>query len=316
MKVFITGITGFVGSAVARKMNEEGYQVSGQARTSTHSKYETHQLPLTPTTQWKALLKDVDIVIHCAAQVHQMNGRKDEISSYIDVNTAATINLAKQAQKEGVKRFLFISSIKVNGERSLEGVPFTEHIDSKPNDPYGLSKYLAEQQLQESCQHTGMDYVIIRPPLVYGPGVKANFLTMMNLVRKRMPIPLGSVSNKRSMIYIENLADAVVRCIEHNKAANQTFLVSDDDDVSTPRLLNSIGRHMDNKTRLIAIPESWISIGLKILKKGAIADKITGNLQLDITKIKTVLDWNPPVSFEDGMKRTVQDYLSNNLNKH
>ena len=232
------------------------------------------------------------------------------LEQYRLVNTAGALNLARQAADNRVKRFVFISSVKVNGEYTQPGQPFVEQISELPTDPYGISKWEAEQQLRLLAEETGMEVVIIRPPLVYGPGVKANFLSMLNWVYRRVPLPLGRINNQRSMVFIDNLADLILTAVTHPKAANQTFLVSDDHDVSVTELLREISDCMNVRSALIPIPQSMLCIGLFLVGKGNVAQKLTSSLQVDMKKTKACLNWSPKYSFHDGIKITVQDYLA------
>ncbi len=261
-------------------------------------------------TDWSGAFEDIDCVVHCAARVHQMNETQEEAEvGYGEVNTLGTLHLAQEAAKAGVKRFVFVSSIKVNGEFTLGGHPFTPTLESKPSDPYGLSKYEAEIGLKQVAQDTGLEVVIVRPPLVYGEGVKANFLSMMSWLKKEIPLPLGSIHNQRSLVYVDNLANLIVTCCSHPKAPNQTFLVSDDFDVSTTQLLRQVSSAMSVKARLLPVPMSWFKLVASLIRKPQIAQRLCGNLQVDISHTKNTLDWIPPVRFEEGIKRTVQAYL-------
>ena len=207
-----------------------------------------------------------------------------------------------------MKRFIFISSIKVNGESTAPGQPFTTEVKQPPQDPYAISKYEAEQGLRALAEHTAMEIVIIRPPLVYGPGVKANFASLVNIVAKGLPLPLGAIHNQRSMVYVGNLIDLVVNCISNPKAANNTFLVSDDDDLSTTQLLDGLAKAMGKPSRLIPVPASWLMTLTKMLGKPAIGKRLCGNLQLDISETKSCLGWTPPYSVAEGLKQTVSEF--------
>jgi len=222
------------------------------------------------------------------------------------VNSLGTLNLACQAAKAGVSRFIFISTVKVNGERTEKDKPFRFNNPSMPEDAYGISKSEAEFGLRALSKQTGMEVVIIRSPLVYGPGVKANFAAMMKLASKNLPLPLGAIHNKRSLVALDNLVDLIVTCIDHPKAANETFLVSDDQDVSTTELLNKMTVAAGKKPWLIPVPMKLIQLGAAVLGKKAVADRLCGNLQVDISHTKEVLGWTPPIMLEQGLARCFQ----------
>lgn len=307
--LLVTGANGFVGRAVLAKTLVKGYNTVAVSRTGLSldlAPVQAQISELNGNTDWQAILTDtkVDVVIHTAARVPQMrDNAADPIAEYRSVNTEGTLNLARQAASAGVKRFIFISSIKVNGEQTAEGQPFTADQPTAPEDAYGLSKAEAEQQLMQLSSETGMEVVIIRPPLVYGYGVKANFAAMLKLARKNLPLPLGAINNKRSLVALDNLVDLIVTCIEHPKAANQIFLVSDDRDVSTTELLKMMTQAADKKPRLLPVPVSWLTLAARVLGKRAVIDRLCGNLQLDISHTRQTLGWVPPITLEQGIKR-------------
>ncbi len=320
MKLILTGATGFVGKQILEKILEEitsfDVTVIGRSKPENFKGSTFFQANIDENSNYDSALTDGDVVIHSAARAHIMDDKSaDPLTAFRDVNTLGTINFAKQAAKAGVKRFVFISSIKVNGESTELNKPFKPDGNYIPNDPYGLSKYEAEVGLKEIAHKTGMEIVIIRPPLVYGAGVKANFASMMKWVNKRLPLPLGGIKeNKRSLVAVENLVDLIVTCIEHPKAANQTFLVSDDEDVSTTGLLKNMAKALNAPNRLLPIPASWFNIASKLLCKPAISQRLCGSLQVDISKTKELLDWKPPYSSAECMKKTADAFLKN-LNK-
>jgi len=239
----------------------------------------------------------------------------DPLQAFREVNTYGTLNLAQQAADAGVKRFIFISSIKVNGESTELGSPFTPDDSYIPIDPYGLSKYEAEVGLRKIAAETGMEVVIIRPPLVYGPGVKANFAAMMKWVSRGVPLPLGGIKkNRRSLVSVDNLVDLIITCIDHPKAANQTFLVSDNEDVSTTALLKNIAKSLNIPSHLLPVPASWFNLASQLIGKPTIAQRLCGSLQVDISKTMALLDWKPPYSSTESMKKTADLFLEN-LNK-
>jgi nucleoside-diphosphate-sugar epimerase len=243
-------------------------------------------------------------VIHAAARAHIMKDEvADPLAEYRRVNVDGTLNLARQAAAAGVKRFIFISSIKVNGEQTPLGQPFTADDTPAPEDAYGISKWEAEQGLQQLATETGMEVVIIRPPLVYGPGVKGNFASMIKLVAKGLPFPLGAIHNQRSLVAVDNLVDLIITCIDHPVAANQVFLAGDGQDLSTTELLRGVAKAMGKPARLIPVPSSLLMLGATLLGKKAVAQRLLGSLQVDIAKARNLLGWEPPVSVEEGLER-------------
>jgi UDP-glucose 4-epimerase len=261
------------------------------------------------TTQYRELLNDIDVIIHTAAHVHQMDGKNNAYANYNEANVEGTLNLARQATKSGVKRFIFLSTIKVNGESTLPGHPFTPDEAPAPREPYAVTKYTAECGLLELSHQTGIETVIVRPPLVYGPGVRANFYKLMHLVHQGYPLPLGSTDNKRSLVSIDNLVSLIRSCIDHPKAANKIFLVSDDRDISTSDLVRRIAESMSLYPRLISIPKSILMLTASLIGKREVAKRLLGNMQVDITKTKTELDWEPVTRLDDAIRSTAQDYL-------
>lgn len=307
MKLLVTGSNGFVGHRVVEMAQVQGMQVVKQQRSGTPAE-DLLVCSITGDTQWP--LDGIDCVIHCAARVHQMQENPDEADkAYQAVNVDGTLNLARQAAEAGVKRFVFISSIKVNGEFTAPGHPFTPSIALPPTDLYGLSKYQAEQGLQKIAAETGLEVVIVRPPLVYGPGVKANFATMMKWVKKGVPLPFGAINNQRSLVYLDNLVDLLLVSGQHPKAAGEVFLVSDNQDVTTTQLLKSLAQAMHRPSRLLPIPDRWMTAALKLIGKRAIAQRLFGSLQLDISDTINKLEWTPPVSFEQAINNTVNDFI-------
>ena len=253
---------------------------------------------------WSSVISGQDVVVHTAARAHIMKDEcADPLSVYRAVNSAGTLNLASQAAAAGVKRFIFISSIKVNGEQTVTGQPFSWHDRPSPDDFYGTSKHEAEQGLRALASETGMEVVIIRPPLVYGPGVKGNFASMIKLVGKGLPLPLGAVHNKRSLVALDNLVDLIVTCIDHPGAANETFLVSDGEDLSTTQLLQGVAEAMGKPSRLIPVPVSLLQFGATLLGKKAVAQRLLGSLQVDISHTQKCLNWTPPLTVKQGLQR-------------
>lgn len=301
--ILLTGSTGFVGQGLIKKLPADSLISIGRKVPETqHGRFVSKTL--VASENFTDCLNGVSVVIHAAARVHVMaDSSADPLAEYRAINTAGTLNLAVQAAAAGVKRFIFISSIKVNGESTDKGKPFTPFDETAPTDPYGLSKAEAESELRQLAIKTGMEVVVIRPPLVYGPGVKANFAAMLNLAQKNLPLPLGAIHNKRSLVALDNLVDLVITCIDHPKAANQTFLVSDDNDISTPELLQTMTRVAGKKPRLFSVPVDLLKLAALLTGKQAVIDRLCGNLQLDISHTKITLDWIPPVSVEEGIRR-------------
>ncbi len=259
---------------------------------------------LSSETDWTAALRNVDQVVHLAARVHVMNDTSSNpLAEFRRVNVGGTAALACQAAVAGVRRFVFLSSIKVNGELTQEGQPFTADDVPAPEDPYGVSKHEAEQLLRQIADETGIEVVIIRPPLVYGPGVKANFESMMRWLARGVPLPLAAVSqNRRSLVSMDNLVDLIVTCLNYPAAADQTFLVSDGEDLSTVQLLKRMGAAMGQPARLFYLPPAFMKLGATVLNKPGIYQRLCGSLQLDIAKTRHLLGWTPPVSVDEGLR--------------
>lgn len=308
MNVLVTGANGFVGQYLCKELHSQGYSVFSALRSSNSVIKNTSIIRISEInrdTDWSPALQNIDFVVHLAARVHLMNEvAVDALAEFRKVNVDGTLNLATQAAKSGVKRFIFISSVKVNGEHTLANCPVTENDAANPQDPYGISKHEAEQGLLLIAQQTGMEVVIIRPPLVYGAGVKANFASMMRVVKRGIPLPLGAIHNKRSFVYVGNLVSLIVHCIDHPAAANQVFLVSDGCDLSTTELLKKCAVALDVKARLLPVPQKFLEFCLAVLGKRAVAQRLCGNLQVDISKARSLLSWVPPVHVEDGLKAT------------
>ena len=301
-KIILTGASGFVGRHIKNTISREKLILIG--RRNIDEEYAFFLSDLDGDSQYGDIMKDVSCIIHCAARAHVMNeGNDNPYCLYHKINVDGTLNLARQAAVNGVKRFIYISSIKVNGESTRVNSPFTERNIPAPEDAYGISKLAAENSLRELSIETNMEVVIIRPPLVYGPGVKANFAAMLNLASKNLPLPLGAINNKRSMVALDNLVDLIVTCIDHPKAANKTFLVSDDHDVSTTELLEMMARAVGKTPRLLPVPMEWLRLAGKLIGKQAVIERLCGNLQVDISYTKEILGWQPPISMEEGIKR-------------
>jgi UDP-glucose 4-epimerase len=314
-RVLVTGATGFVGSALVRALdNQPGYLPVSVVRSKANMPVADSQsfyIPdISSSTEWGDILKGIAVVVHAAARVHVMKEvAADALSEFRKVNVEGTVNLARQAAQAGVKRFVFISSIKVNGEETDPGHPFTADDSPAPSDPYGISKKEAEEALLALSRETGMEVVIIRPTLIYGPGVKANFRNMMGWLKKGIPLPFGAIHNKRSLVSLENLVSLILVCLKHDNAAGQIFLVSDGVDLSTTELLNRTAEALGVKSRLIPVPEQLLVFGAVALGRRALSQRLCGSLQVDISKTRTLLGWNPPVSVQDALNRTAKEFL-------
>jgi len=304
-RVLVTGGSGFVGSAVCKKLQGDDLVTIGRSKGVYSGTFFQKQID--SLENYKDCLDGVGVVVHCAARAHVMSDNdRDPINAYRSVNVDGTLNLARQSIMAGVKRFVFISSIKVNGESTSLDKCFTSDDIPAPEDAYGISKLEAEQGLFELSKKSEMEIVIIRPPLVYGPGVKGNFASMVNLLNRGLPLPLGAVNNKRSLIGIDNLVDMIITCIDHPAAANQVFLAGDGEDLSTTELLKTVASSLGRSSRLIPVPVPILMLAAKLIGKKRLALKVLGSLQVDISKARFMLGWVPPLSLEEGLKRCLK----------
>ena len=313
--ILVTGANGFLGQALNHELGKRQFTVR-RALRSEANEGEVNVGDIGPDTNWAEALVGVDVIVHTAARVHDMHDTADDpLSQYREVNVEGTLNLAWQAAAANVKRFVFISSIKVNGESTLPGKPFTPDDQPNPEDPYGTSKWEAEVGLNRLANEIGMEVVIIRPPLVYGPGVKANFLRMMRWINRGLPLPLDSIDNKRSLVALANLVDLIITCIEHPAAANQIFLAGDGQDVSTTELLRGIGRALDKPARLLPCSVSLLSVAAAFAGKTEMLQRLTGSLQVDISRARSLLGWKPPLSLEEGLSQVAQDFKQQSMDQ-
>lgn len=312
--MLLTGASGFIGRTLAARLAADGHRL----RLALRARPVTLPLgvdafihsDLGEAIDWTPALAGIDVVVHCAARVHVMAEKAaDPLTEFRHCNVEGTLRLARAGAAAGVRRFVFISSIKVNGESTVPGRPFTAQQAPAPIDPYGVSKWEAEQQLRKLSAETGMELVIIRPVLVYGPGVKANFLNMMKWLYKGVPLPLGAIHNKRSLVSLDNLVDLIVTCIDHPRAANQTFLVSDGEDLSTTELLQRMSRALGKRPRLLPVPAWMLETAAKVVGKQSIAQRLCGSLQVDISYTRERLGWTPPVSVDTALRKTAQHFL-------
>lgn len=309
MKILITGSNGFVGSVLCKALQQRGIE-SVQTVRKNAGEGKISVGDLSTETNWQHALSGCDSVIHLAARVHVMDEQAgDPLAEFRAINVDATMNLARQAVAVGVKRFVFVSSVKVNGEETF-GQPFTAFDIPAPLDPYGQSKLEAEIALQALAQETGLEVVIVRPPLVYGPGVQANFLKLMRLVRKGLPLPLGAIHNIRSMVAVDNLVDLLILCSWHEQASGQIFMVSDEHDIGITQLLRDLSDAMQKRSHLLPVPASLIAATARLLGKSAIAKRLLGSLQVDIQHTKDRLQWHPPLPMPLALQQTVTYFLS------
>ena len=315
MNILITGATGFIGQALIQDLlAHTNYRLSALTRKTSRALPEgIERLEITSidgSADYGELLAGFEVIIHLAARVHRLNEKSQaSYPAYKALNVDGTQNLARQAAESGVKRFIYLSSIKVNGESTPPGRPFTADDLPNPSDAYAQSKYESEQSLIALSEASGMQYVIIRPPLVYGPGVKANFKKLMGIVHRGVPLPFGSIDNRRSLVSLDNLVSLIRRCIDHPNATNEIFLVSDDHDVSTSELMRILADAMNVRDRLILFPKTLLSIAAALFGKQEIRRRLLDNLQVDIAKTKSVLGWLPESRLEDAIRLTARNYL-------
>ena len=310
-RVLVTGASGFVGKRLCEHLENRGYDVARVVRRADNAKNNTYSVGnIGPDTHWEAIVTDVDVVVHLAARVHVMDDNTAEpLAEYRRVNVNGTEKLALAAAGAGVRRFIYVSTIKVNGEATF-GQPFFATDTPHPVDDYARSKLEAELSLQRIAADRGFEVVIVRPPLVYGPGVKANFLRLFNWVGRGVPFPFLSIANSRSLVALDNLVDLLTLCVTHPQAAGKVLLVSDDEDVSTAELIRRIASHMGKRARMVAIPVNILQGVARLFGKQAVIERLTGSLQVDISDTKEALNWRPPVTLDDALGETVTWYQS------
>ena len=311
MSLLITGATGFVGRALVEEARRRGIGLRAAVRGAAHRRDGIDRCEVGPVddrTNWADALRGVDTVIHLAAHVHRMNGSAGVDIEYRRVNTLGTLRLAQAAAASGVRRFVFVSSVKVNGEGRAR--PYTESDAPDPQGPYAISKWHAEQGLRNLADAHGMTVAVLRPPLVYGPGVGANFRSLMHWIDRGWPLPLAAVQNRRSLVYVGNLVDAILACASRPAAANRTFLVSDGEDVATPELVARVAQALGRRPRLVRVPDAVLRSAGRLLGRTEAIDRLLGSLSVDSGVLRGALDWSPPMSLAQGLAATAAWYRS------
>jgi nucleoside-diphosphate-sugar epimerase len=312
-RVLVTGASGFVGQALVAHLRIGGAWVRAAVRQERHAIAAEEVVRLgsiDDDTDLNAATAGAEIVVHLAARTHVLHeAAADPVFEFRRVNVEGSERLAEAAARAGVRRLVFLSSVKVNGE-STRQAPFCEEDVPRPADPYGISKWQAEQSLARIASRTGMEVVVLRAPLVYGPGVKANFLRLMDLVARGTPLPLAAVRNRRSLIYLGNLVDAIVACVEAPESAHKTYLVSDGEDISTPGLIRALAAALKVPARLFSLPAPALKLAGALLGKKDEIARLTGSLQVDSSRIRSELDWRPPFRLSEGLAATARWYRS------
>lgn len=315
-KILITGATGFVGSHLLQMALAQNRDVICPIRTSknaTSHSWASQIQNIDRQTDWQPHLNNVHTVIHCAARVHVMNDTaSDPLAAFREVNLYGSLRLAEQAAAAGVRQFIYLSSVKVNGEMTMDGQAFSENDPPSASDPYGISKQEAEAALLELGRRSGMAITIIRPPLVYGKGVGANFLSLLIWVKKQVPLPLGSIHNQRSFVFVKNLCDFILHCVQDPRAFNQIFLVSDGKDLSTTELLKEAAKALEVSSRLLPFPVGWMTFAANLLGKKNITDRLCQSLRVDSQKAQKQMAWSPPYTLQQGLRESAASLVSDN----
>lgn len=312
-RALVTGVTGFVGRALCTKLQMNGWIVRAAVRDLRVRDIVSGERvavgDIGSATTWDRVLTDVDVVVHLAARVHVMREKSaDPLTKYREVNVFGTDRLARMAADSGVKRLIYVSTIKVNGEETA-GKPFAESDPANPGDPYAVSKWEAEKVLRGVEANTSLEVVVVRPPLIYGPGVKGNFLSLMRAIQYGWPLPLGSCDNRRSLLGLDNFVDFLMLCAEHPLAAGKTFLVSDEEDLSTPELIRRLAAAMGRPSRLLSVPPSWLCTVTRLFGRPGVYQRLCGSLQVDSGLARRTLGWAPPETVNDGLARTAESFL-------
>ncbi|EXF95559.1 NAD-dependent dehydratase [Pseudomonas fluorescens HK44] len=315
-RILVTGSSGFVGSCLIEKLTSVAdYHIGAMVRRAPAQPVKNvvyHHVPdFSMIDADLNALNGAEVVIHLASRVHVMNDTEaDPLAAFRLVNVGHTLKLARSAAMAGAKRFIFVSSVKVNGETTLPGHPYRETDVPAPVDPYGVSKMEAEAGLRLLAAETGLEVVIIRPVLVYGPGVSANFENMMKWLHRGIPLPFGAIHNQRSLVALDNLVDFIMTCVSHPAACDQTFLVSDGEDVSTTQLLQKLAKVLSSPARLLPVPEWMLTAGANLLGKAALSQRLCGSLQVDTTKARSLLGWSPVITVDQGLRKTADHFLN------
>ena len=321
MRILVTGATGFIGKPLIPLLKQNGFFIRTTNREIDNNIFPK-DLSLNDTVffdlssdknDYKVILEDIDVVIHLAAKVHNVSSSREDAEEYFKINAGSTEKLAKLASLHGVKRFIFLSSIKVNGERNISDekgniLAFNEGDDPRPQGAYAKSKLEAEDVIRKICSESKMDFVILRPTLVYGPGVRANFLSLLNIVNKNYPLPFASVKNKRSLLYVGNLIHVISLCVNCSEVANQTYLISDTD-ISVPELVRTIASLLEKRALLFPFPVRYLRAIGSLTGKRQIIERLTDSLLVDNNSICKDVKWVPPHSFDEGLKTTIDWYL-------
>lgn len=313
--ILLTGATGFVGNRLLAKLQDKGHLCRAAVRRPSSSvDVQTDSVvvgEVDANTDWSKAVKDIEVIVHLAARVHVMHDQADNpLVEFRKINLDGTRSLAEAAVKAGVKRFVYISTIKVNGEATKDS-PFTSQDAPSPSDPYAIAKWEAEKALQEISQESGLEVVVIRPPLVYGPGVKANFLNLIKLVRKRVPLPLAGIKNKRTLVALDNLVDLIMNCCEHPDAAGHIFLAGDDESVSTAELIAKIAGAFGQRSPAFSLSPILMAWATRLLGKQAVWHRLSESLQVDTSEAKKVMGWQPVTSMDEELKRIASSMNGN-----